>query len=100
MSDTIVDMKFIFTGVNPCTKRIVTQDNALVFKASDNAIVETLRFYHDECRRKGCGDKQLEGVARMIQRVVRWRSENPGLCKIADTTACEAEHTIGGKPYR
>ena len=90
-----IDKKFIFTGFNPFTGKTVTQDNAFVFKASDDAAINTLHFYRSECVRLGCDALQLKGIEGLIERVQKWRVDNPDKCKRADTSPEEGKHTVG-----
>lgn len=93
MASENLNKKFIFTGFNPHTGQVVTQDNAFVFKASDDAVIETLEFYHEACKRRGCDEPQLKGIKLLIERIIKWRADNPDKCKPADTSPEEAKHT-------
>jgi hypothetical protein len=93
----MIDRKFIFLAVNPCKKGVIyTESDGIVLLAKDNACVATLNFYHDECKRLGADDVQLEGIKRLIVRIEEWRANNKEKCKVADTNECEANITIGG----
>ena len=94
MSENI-DKKYLFTGANPVTGRIVTQDNAFIIKASDHATLPTLDFYYKECVRLGCDDLQLKGIVSLKERVKKWRADNYDKCKRADTSPEEGKHTVG-----
>ena len=63
----------------------VPQDSFVVFLARDKAIIPTLEFYREECRRLGCELPQLAAVNDLICRVQRWQNEHPGEMKVADT---------------
>lgn len=60
-------------------------DSFLVFVARDNALMKTLQFYHDECKRIGAGLEQLEAIVRLMRRVQQWRTANPEKCKVPDS---------------
>jgi hypothetical protein len=68
---------------------VVPQDEWIVFLAKDNALPATLAFYLDECERLKADPRQLDAAASLIDRVERWRQDNPDKCKVPDTQAGE-----------
>jgi hypothetical protein len=96
MKPEIIDTKFVFTGFNPHTGQTVTQENAVVFKASDNALLDTLEFYHKKCIELGADELQIKGIEALMIRVEAWRRNYPELCKVADATPSEAGRNMAG----
>lgn len=79
-----IDRKFIFIAANPNTGSLVTQENGVVFKAADNALLPALQAYLQECERLEVDDAQMQGIVLLIERIKQWRKDNPDLCKIPD----------------
>lgn len=86
--ETPIDTKYEFLAwpVNgdPVDDQSFTEDEALVFRAKDNALPATLRFYREECERLGAPKEQLCGIDLLIMRVEKWREQNPDRCKVPD----------------
>jgi hypothetical protein len=62
----------------------VRPDEFIVFLAKDNALLPTLQFYLEECKRIGAGMEQLAAVQRLMSRVATWRHWNGDKCKVPD----------------
>ena len=83
----VIDTKYEFfawkrNAIN--TETDFDEHEALIFRAKDNALVPTLRFYYDECARLGSKIEHLQEVVRLIERVEQWREMNPERCKVPD----------------
>ena len=81
-----LDLKYagiIFKG-NDVTSQI-PQDEWVVFRAKDNALVDTLKFYLGKCQTLECEDEHIQGILDLLGRVRTWRQANPDKCKNPDT---------------
>lgn len=81
---TKLDGKFHGIIVKNKDQSIVPQDQWICFLAKDNAVLETLAFYYNQCKRLGAHPRQLEAVGQMMARVDQLRRNNPGICKVPD----------------
>ena len=92
-----IDRKFIFTGINPCNKRVYSEQNAVLFAAKDAVFLEyALPAYLQGCKEKGCGPEHIESIEMLIERVRDFQRESGG--RVPDTeTDCEIDRCIGGK---
>jgi hypothetical protein len=63
---------------------IVPDDEYVIFLAKDNALPDTLKFYHKKCIELGADQEQIAAVWRLIQRMERWRFENQQRLKVPD----------------
>lgn len=79
-----LDGKFHGVIVKNKNQQIVPQDQWMCFLAKDNAVPAMLKFYLEECTRKGADESQVQAVRDMINRCNQWRAEHPDLCKIPD----------------
>lgn len=79
-----LDGKFHGVIVKNKDGSIVPQDQWMCFLAKDNAVPVMLKTYRNECQRLGAEDAQLKAVDSMIERVYKWRQENPDKCKTPD----------------
>lgn len=80
-----IDEKYYFLAwkINDETDAF-TEDEAIIFRAKDNALVPTLQFYRDECVRIGASKAHIAGINALIVRVEKWREQNLLLCKVPD----------------
>lgn len=62
----------------------VPEDEWIVFRAKDLALVETLEAYHCICTKLYCPNEHLDGIIRLKDRVVEFQNNNPERCKIPD----------------
>ncbi len=85
----MLDGKFRGTIYRDTDGKVVGDDEWVVFLAKDNAFLPTLHFYWRECQRIGADKEQIAAVARLIERVEKWREENPGLLKVPDAAVGE-----------
>lgn len=79
-----IDRKFIITAFHATKNTRYTEDDSILMLAKDDAVVPTLRFYLEECKRQGAGPAQIQAVKLLIWRVERWRAENAIVCKVPD----------------
>lgn len=80
-----IDRKFRFIGFNPSKpNKIVTEENAVLFLASDPAFLLMLPAYREMCIKLGAKENQIEGIDLLIQRVERFQLDNPRLVKAPD----------------
>ena len=86
-----LDGKFQGTITKNKNGEVVPPDEFMVFLAKDNAFPATLRFYRDECERKGAGLAQLQAVDEAIARLHQWRQANPHRLKTPDVEAGEID---------
>lgn len=86
-----LDGKFHGVIVKNKDGSVVPQDQWMCFLAKDNAVPSMLDGYLASCEALGAGARQLESVRDMIDRVDKWRRENPDLCKTPDTDQGEIQ---------
>ena len=90
-----IDKKYRILAVNPCNGHIHTEKDAVLFNASDKALLAALDAYSSECRRLGCGEEHLESISLLYARIAEYQKKSS---KIPDTdTPCEIDRCIGGK---
>jgi hypothetical protein len=65
---------------------VVPDDEYVVFLAKDNAFAEILPLYYDRCKQLGCDKEQLQAVSAMIDRLTKWRKQNPNRLKNPDAS--------------
>jgi hypothetical protein len=63
---------------------VVPDDEYVVFLAKDNAFAAVLPVYRAICVSIGADKEQVDAVDRMIDRLHRWRGENPDRLKVPD----------------
>jgi len=92
-----IDTKYIFRGFKaeggPFVS-MVTQNNAIVFKAGDLAFALTLPLYRNICSDLGAHERQLKAIDLLIERVKAYQKNNPELCKVPDVDAGEEEKRV------
>jgi hypothetical protein len=76
---------------NKDNKRI-PEDEYIVFRAHDNSLLTTLRFYTNQLANDGADQRQISDVELLIERVKAWRFQHPDRCKVADV---DAEDILG-----
>lgn len=92
----MIDRKYKVLAVNPCTGKIHTEDDSILFSARDRAVPAMLREYHRECLRIGCSETHLESIVLLTRRVEEYQEKCEN--KVPDTdTPCEIDRCIGGK---
>jgi len=95
MEQKIIDRKYRFLAVNPCTGQIHDESDSILFLVKDQALPVALRVYRDECERLGCSDTHLESLDLLYERVIFFQETN---VKLPETdTPCEVNRCIGGK---
>lgn len=75
-----------FTGIIYKNKdgSIVPADQWMCFLIKDDAFPNTLRFYREECIKKGAAAAQVEAIDEAIKRMDLWRNQNPEKLKVPD----------------
>jgi hypothetical protein len=82
-----LDPKYTLTGAGSCIATVTDGslvDDAIIFRAQDNAFAAALPGYLAMCKALGCSDDHLKGVETLIDRVTVWRQEHPERCKVPD----------------
>lgn len=79
-----LDRKFTFTATHVVKGTTITEGEAILFKASDPSLTSVLKYYRDDCLRRGAAEAQIEGINLLMQRVMAWQAANPELVKVAD----------------
>lgn len=80
----ILDTKVHGTIVRNKDGMEIPPDEFVVFRPGDDALLPTLEYYRQRCQLIGAKEPQLRAVDDLIERVARWRSLNPGRCKVPD----------------
>lgn len=62
----------------------IPEDEFIVFRPGDNAIVPMLCFYRGKITELGASREQITAVDRLIDRVLDWRDQHPDRCKVPD----------------
>jgi hypothetical protein len=62
----------------------VPDDEWILFRAKDNALLPTLHYYLNKCRELECPIEHRIAIADLINRVVSWRHANIDKCKNPD----------------
>jgi len=81
--DRIVDFKYSGDVVKTEDGSKVTTP-WIVLLAKDDATLPTLIFYVGKCIELGTSQQHIQGLLALIERVKKWREENPNLCKVPD----------------
>ena len=81
---TKLDAKFYGEIRKAKDDSIVPPDEYVVFLAKDNAFAAVLPQYLEECHRLRCDPEQIRAVKDMIDRLNKWRDENPTRLKNPD----------------
>ena len=63
---------------------VVPEDEYVVFLGKDNAFPDTVAFYRKRCEELGADAEHLASVDRMIERLTKWRADNPHRLKVPD----------------
>lgn len=63
---------------------VVPEDEYVVFLAKDNAFANVIFAYRNECVNMGADAEQIAAVDRMIERLTKWRADNPHRLKVPD----------------
>jgi len=81
-----IDRKYIIRACNPA-KEIPTEHtehDSVLFLAKDAALPDTLRFYRQECARRGAAKEQLFGIDLLVMRVEKFQELNMNIVKVPD----------------
>jgi hypothetical protein len=62
----------------------IPEDEFIVFRAHDNALISTLTHYRHQLETLGAKQNQLLAVDDLISRVQYWRAGHPERCKVPD----------------
>lgn len=90
----IIDRKFKILAVNPVTKNIYTERNAILLCAKDKAIIAALKAYKKECVLLGANSEHIQSVGLLIERVEDFQKNVES--RIPDTVGDELERCIDG----
>lgn len=91
----VIDRKFKFLAVNPCSGNVYTEKNAVVFCAKDKALVPALRAYAGACVAIDANPEHIESIDLLIERVAEYQRTIE--VKVPDTVGdCELDRCIGG----
>lgn len=91
-----IDRKYQFLAINPCSRSIHTQNDAIIFLAKDKALPAALQAYRKECLKLGSNPAHLESIDLLISRVVQFQKDEGG--KVPDTDLpCEIRRCIEGE---
>lgn len=63
----------------------IPPDEYFVFRAADDAVVDTLVYYLGKCMDLGASEEHIEAIHRLLRRVREWRGQHPERCKTPDT---------------
>ena len=92
----IIDRKFKILAVNPCNGKIYTEENAILFRAKDAALLPALQAYFEACSRLLCNPEHLNSIDLLIARVSKYQRNVE--IRVPDTNLqCEIERCIEGK---
>jgi hypothetical protein len=69
----------------------VPEDEFIVFRPHDNAVIPTLWAYFHECAANMASSEQLDAIKALIARVKAWRETHPERCKVADVEPGEIQ---------
>ena len=94
MNSTIIDRKFKFVAINPCNKKVYTEENAVLFCAKDRCLIPAIDAYYHACLISGCGTEHLESIRLLKDRIADFQKLE---IRTPDTeTDCEIDRCIGG----
>lgn len=71
--------------------REIPEDEFVVFRPHDNALVPTLECYRQHCMELGVSQEQLLAIEALMERVAAWRYNHPERCKVADVQPGELQ---------
>ena len=88
-----IDGKYTFLAINKCTGNSFDQTEGICFRVHDAALPVILKKYIEECRKLGADEGQILGCEKLLERVIKWQSENPS--KVPDVSNdCELDHVV------
>jgi hypothetical protein len=79
-----LDSKVHGTLIKNKDDKEIPEDEFIVFRPADNAVLPMLAFYLEACRAIGAQPEQIAAVEMLIYRVHSWREIHPERCKVAD----------------
>ena len=85
----ILDGKVHGTLIKNKDGKEIPADEFIVFRPQDNAFRNILPAYRAELVRLNAGTRQIEAVDHLIEKILMWRLENPGRCKVPDCASGE-----------
>lgn len=71
-----IDRKFAINAMAHGSKKVYTENNAVLFLAKDRAFLATLPEYRRQCELLGCDENQLRAVDLLIKRVTQYQEDN------------------------
>lgn len=84
MSKQYLDGKFHGLIFKHKDGTLVPPDQCVTFLAKDNAFALMVQDYPNWCRRVKAGNEQVHSAQLLVDRITKWRDENPHLCKVPD----------------
>lgn len=73
----VIDRKFQFLALNPCTGNFYTQKDAFIMCAKDRAVPAALETYIDECIKLNADENQIKSAQLLLKRVLEFQSKFP-----------------------
>ena len=71
----MIDRKYKILAINPVSKGIHTEEDAILFLAKDLALIPMLEAYIEECELIGCEDSHLDSLNLLIERVMKYQKD-------------------------
>ena len=94
-----VDRKFKIKATSINSGNEYDETNSFLFLARDPAAPATLKAYHEECHRLGCGIRQLDSILAMRERVIAFQTLH-GTKPAAVESVEEFNRLIGATPLK
>lgn len=92
-----VDLKFRINAISRKSGKAYTDQNAVLFLASDKALPAALRAYRDECVKLGADPAQIESLGLLIRRVEEYHAGHFHEVKIADVGPKSEAYLLKGE---
>ena len=91
----IIDRKFKILAINPCSGRLHTEKDSVLFTATDKFLPKVLDFYQDLCKAGGADENHILSIQLLKNRVKDFQKEHDA--RIPDTSGvCEIDRCIHG----
>lgn len=88
-----IDRKFKISATANRSGKHYTEQNAVLFLAKDRAFALTLPDYIRHCREVGAAPEQIQAAELLLERVLKFQSENetkvPDVDPLAEASALE-----------
>ena len=79
-----IDLKYSGDIYKTKDGKKLEDDEYIVFRTQDRALLSVLISYQKKCVELGCSLKHTNGVVSLISRVANWQAENLDKVKIPD----------------